>query len=85
MTAHRFKYGGFDKLNHRIANLLDSPLIHLRLTRFAATVADVLSAHSGAPAFTFSDIHVAESAKTLRTAGFFAERSLCFESLVCKI
>ena len=24
LTAHRFKYGGFDKLNHRIANLLDS-------------------------------------------------------------
>ena len=29
LTAHCFKYGGFDKLNHRNANLLDSPFLLL--------------------------------------------------------
>ncbi len=52
----------------------------MRLTRFAATVANLVFAPSAAPSFTFGDLLVAESEKLLRTARDFSDRSLRFES-----
>ena len=60
--------------------LFDFGVKFLKAAGFAVTVADLLFAPSAAPAFTFGDLHVAESEKLLRTARDFSDRSLRFES-----